>query len=357
MLKFSCPSCQKGIAGKPELAGKTVPCPHCKTPILVPGQPAPAPTQAPQQPLPGAGQQMPQQQQFPQQPGPQQPVPGQMMPQQPTPMMPQQSAPMQQPFPQNPAPMQMPGQPFPMGAAPVGADPLFGGGDPLGDPLGDAMSMEQMGGQMPGGVPIQQPGMPGQPAFPAFGQPGGVAARGRKRSSKGLIIAISASVGGVVLLTVVGLLVYSLMGGGSPSSAFLSLVGNFKSQNWGRVWDGLDSATHEQASAFLSIAAMSPNPVTSGLNLSGKSDRQKFVAILDKVVSEKATEFKRDVASASFEVVSEEINGDQATLEIREVGRTRTNKITMVKEGGRWKLSFAGGLPGGFGPSMPTPTF
>src|ERR1700722_2786161 len=35
-IRFKCPSCQKGLMVKEQLAGKRVACPNCKKPVVVP---------------------------------------------------------------------------------------------------------------------------------------------------------------------------------------------------------------------------------------------------------------------------------------------------------------------------------
>jgi hypothetical protein len=41
-LRFACPQCGKTLVAKPKLVGRQLPCPNCKSAVMVPGEPAEA---------------------------------------------------------------------------------------------------------------------------------------------------------------------------------------------------------------------------------------------------------------------------------------------------------------------------
>ena len=60
----------------------------------------------------------------------------------------------------------------------------------------------------------------------------------------------------------------------------------------------------------------------------------------DEVFNEGFEDAKKD-AQSEFEAGEEKINGDRATLEVKDVKRNRSIPLNFVREGGGWKLSFA----------------
>lgn len=61
----------------------------------------------------------------------------------------------------------------------------------------------------------------------------------------------------------------------------------------------------------------------------------------DEVFNEGFEDAKKDAQTGEFEAGEEKINGDRATLEVKDVKRGRTIPLNFVREGGGWKLSFA----------------
>ncbi len=74
----------------------------------------------------------------------------------------------------------------------------------------------------------------------------------------------------------------------------------------------------------------------------------------DDVFNEGFEDAKRDAQTSTYETSNEKINGDRATLDVKDSKRSTPITLNFVREGGGWKLSFvdeggddAGGDDGG----------
>ena len=214
--------------------------------------------------------------------------------------------------------MQMPGQPAPMGTS----NPLFGG-----DPLGDAAAMEQMGN-----VHSDFPMSIGQPSMPSFGQPAAGRPRRRKKRSKALVIVIAAILVGIALEVVI-VFVTSNMIDNSPSGALKRFFNNLKAQQFGSVWDGLASNYQSTMTSFFN----SGSPIIRELKMAGKSGRDQFIEFMKHGVSRNPERFAS--IDYAMDIVSEEINGDIATVVVKHPPSGQTRTLRMVKENDGWKLA------------------
>jgi hypothetical protein len=162
--------------------------------------------------------------------------------------------------------------------------------------------------------------------------------RPRKKTKKkggmstGLIVGL---LGG--LLAVAGLvvaLVFLLGGPGTPKKAFENLAKAAENKDWAAVYDGIDKKSLDMVMPLLTMfSGFDPK-------FQGKTGKDLFVAVLKESENKKNGLTSDLPISSKVSVLSEEVTGDRATLRVRD-DKGKEESLVMVKEDGKWKLSFA----------------
>lgn len=154
-----------------------------------------------------------------------------------------------------------------------------------------------------------------------------------------LVVAAVVMVGGMALTVISiggGVAYYLLVVANTPTKTYERTTMYINTKQWGKIWDQFDKSTQERFDSQLSQIRLLPRArrPPQFRDVEGMSGREMFVAMCEKGVLMPHDEL------IEHEVLSETIDGDRATLEVRDPKLSRIQKIQMVKEDGLWKLTF-----------------
>jgi len=125
-------------------------------------------------------------------------------------------------------------------------------------------------------------------------------------------------------------------GSQSPENAYKSIVDEANKGNYEKVYESFTAKSQGQLDMSLKmvvgmVAAFADEGDADAERLKNLSGKELFVAMC-------SDEDKGESPVALGEMISTKINGDFATLRVREDGEEK--EVQMVKENGQWKLHF-----------------